>query len=149
MLLAYDLPTILQLFSINTYQRDVIYKNYHQNVSFVVEIDENYFKSGNLILNPQLYDIYDGRKYTGFRITKLSVLVNFMKEHNLNILAQTSLNISGEPATIDSKDIPHELRKQIDFIIEGIADSGQPSKIIRLLEDKIELIRENNNIKIN
>ena len=49
----------------------------------------------------------------------------------------TSCNISREPVVIDIKNIPEEIAKKVDYIIDGGIGWGKPSVLIDLVSNKV------------
>ena len=54
----------------------------------------------------------------------------------------TSANLSGEAPLHDPFEIERRLGKQLDLVIDGGMRLGDPSTIISLLDDRIEVLRE-------
>ncbi len=54
----------------------------------------------------------------------------------------TSANLSGRPAPASPPDIPRELERQVDFVIDGGTLPGKPSRIIDLTGREPVVLRE-------
>ncbi len=54
----------------------------------------------------------------------------------------TSANMSGQPAPASPSEIPRELERQVDFVIDGGALPGKPSRIVDLTDREPVVIRE-------
>ncbi len=57
-------------------------------------------------------------------------------------LVTTSANISGEDALGDPHEIETVLGKQLDMVVDGGIIFSEPSTVISLVDDKIEILRE-------
>jgi L-threonylcarbamoyladenylate synthase len=76
------------------------------------------------------------------RIPNYKPLNNLLKKIN-KPLAQTSVNISGEPELIKINDIIERFNKQDILLIDGgNLKKSKPSKIIDLTENKIKFLRK-------
>jgi L-threonylcarbamoyladenylate synthase len=131
-----DIKMTKELAVINKDQEKILKKVWPGKVTIVLK---------SKIQNPKS-KIYGVAKNTiALRIPKHKFLNILLKEINLP-LAQSSVNISGEPA---AKDIKHavkifEKRKYKPNLIidDGILRKSQPSKIIDLSGQKIKILRK-------
>lgn len=132
MLLLPDQNSITTFFSPNKWQWEIILANSPGQTSFLLPLREG------VILSSQLYSVDDESFIIGFRIPSLLIAQSILQI--TGPLAQTSLNISGEPPIINSKNIP--FRNGIDFIYEFQNQEQIPSTIIRLYHDHLKIVRQ-------
>jgi tRNA A37 threonylcarbamoyladenosine synthetase subunit TsaC/SUA5/YrdC len=57
-------------------------------------------------------------------------------------LITTSANKSGQSPATNAKEIPRELERMVDFVIDGGQVGGKPSKIVDLTGPSPVVIRE-------
>ena len=135
MLLANSFDAILFLFELNSFQKSFINMNESSEISFIAPL------RSDIKLNENLYTTENDLRFTGVRVTKQPELVEIINQ--IGILAQTSLNVSGENPILDSKMIPEEIRKKLDFIFEfRYSEIPQASTLVKLYKDRIEVLRK-------
>ncbi|QQR93751.1 Sua5/YciO/YrdC/YwlC family protein [bacterium] len=137
LILSNSLDKVIELYQLNNYQLDFIHKNNVSDMTFVVplkslvEVDSHLFMVDGL------------KRYSGFRVTHVKWLSELINE--IGLIAQTSLNHSGEDPIMNSHDIPQDIRSQIDFIYEFHYKSLQkPSTIVKLFDNHFEIVRLGN-----
>jgi len=57
-------------------------------------------------------------------------------------LVTTSANLSGEAPLHDPLDIQEQLGRLLDLVIDGGVRIGDPSTVISLIDDRLEVLRE-------
>lgn len=135
MLLANSFDQILSLFDLNAFQLDFINRNKSNEISFLCPV------KSEIVLNENLYSLENGLRYSGFRVTSEPSLIEIINQ--VGILAQTSLNISGENPILDSRLIPSEIRNQLDFVINfKYKIIPQASTLVKLYKDRFEVLRQ-------
>ena len=78
----------------------------------------------------------------GVRIPDNKFLIELIKKIGSPIVA-TSLNISGEESNTSIKNMPDEIRQNVDLIVDGgEAKIGKASTIVIVKNNKIEILRE-------
>lgn len=135
MLLANSFDQTLSLFDLNASQLDFINRNKSSEISFLCPV------KSEIILNENLYSLENGLRYSGLRVTNEPSLIEIINQ--VGILAQTSLNVSGEDPILDSRLIPSEISNQLDFVIDFKYEIlPQASTLVKLYSDKIEVLRQ-------
>jgi tRNA threonylcarbamoyl adenosine modification protein (Sua5/YciO/YrdC/YwlC family) len=81
------------------------------------------------------------QKTVGIRIPDDPIALAIVRELG-HPLVTTSANLSGEAPQHDPHDIELRLGKQLKLVIDGGMRLGDPSTIISLLDDRIEVLRE-------
>ena len=81
------------------------------------------------------------QKTVGIRIPDNPIALQIVHELG-HPLVTTSANISGEDIFSDPVDIQQKLGKQLDLVVDGGSLSGDPSTVISLVNDQIEVLRE-------
>ena len=81
------------------------------------------------------------QKTVGIRIPDNPIALQIVHELG-HPLVTTSANISGEDIFSDPVDIQQKLGKQLDLVVDGGSLSGDPSTVISLVKDQIEVLRE-------
>ena len=81
------------------------------------------------------------QKTVGIRIPDDPIALAIVREAG-HPLVTTSANLSGEAPLHDPFDIERRLGKQLDLVIDGGMRLGDPSTIISLLDDRIEVLRD-------
>jgi len=81
------------------------------------------------------------QKTVGIRIPDNQIALSIVKELG-HPLVTTSVNISGQDVMNDPYDIQQELGRNLDMVVDGGIVSGDPSTVISLIDDRIELLRE-------
>jgi tRNA threonylcarbamoyl adenosine modification protein (Sua5/YciO/YrdC/YwlC family) len=81
------------------------------------------------------------QKTVGIRIPDNPIALQIVRELG-HPLVTTSANISGEDIFSDPADIEQRLGKMLDLVVDGGSLSGDPSTVISLVNDQIEVLRE-------
>ncbi len=81
------------------------------------------------------------QKTVGIRIPDNAIAMSIVRELG-HPLVTTSVNISGQDIMNDPHDIQDELGRHLDVVIDGGIVSGDPSTVISLIDDRVELLRE-------
>lgn len=81
------------------------------------------------------------QKTVGIRIPDNPIALQIVRELG-HPLVTTSANISGEDIFSDPADIEQRLGKILDLVVDGGSLSGDPSTVISLVNDQIEVLRE-------
>lgn len=81
------------------------------------------------------------QKTVGIRIPDDPIALAIVRELE-HPLVTTSANFSGEEPLHDPLEINSRMGKQLDLVIDGGVRLGNPSTIISLLNDQIEVLRE-------
>lgn len=81
------------------------------------------------------------QKTVGIRIPDNPIALQIVRELG-HPLVTTSVNISGEDSFSDPVEIQQKLGKQLDVVIDGGNLSGDPSSVISLIDDKVEVLRK-------
>jgi len=81
------------------------------------------------------------QKTVGIRIPDNPIALQIVRELG-HPLVTTSANISGEDIFSDPADIQQKLGKLLDLVVDGGSLSGDPSTVISLVNDQVEVIRE-------
>lgn len=77
----------------------------------------------------------------GVRVPALPALLDILAAFS-GPLAQTSANLSGQPALSMGKDVIEAFMGQVDWIIDGGRAGGFESSVLKLTPDGAELLRE-------
>lgn len=80
-------------------------------------------------------------KTIGIRIPNSLVAQNILKEVDFPLLV-SSANISSMPPLNNFQDIKHQFGKIVDVIIDGGIIDGLPSTIVKVVDEKITILRE-------
>jgi len=80
------------------------------------------------------------QKTVGIRIPDNPIALQIVRELG-HPLVTTSANISGEDIFSDPADIQQKLGKLLDLVVDGGSLSGDPSTVISLVNDQVEVIR--------
>lgn len=81
------------------------------------------------------------QKTVGVRIPENNISREIVKQLG-HPLVTTSANIAGAETPQDPREIDRELGRMVDFVIDGGISLGEPSTVISLVDDKIEVLRE-------
>jgi len=81
------------------------------------------------------------QKTVGIRIPDNPIALAIVRELG-HPLVTTSANLSGDSVMNDPQDIDRQLGRQLEMVIDGGILPGDPSTVISLIDDKIELLRE-------
>lgn len=81
------------------------------------------------------------QKTVGIRIPDDPIALAIVRELG-HPLVTTSANLSGEEPLHDPQEIYLRLGKQLNLVIDGGIRLGNPSTVISLLDDRIEVLRE-------
>lgn len=81
------------------------------------------------------------QKTVGIRIPDDPIALAIVRELQ-HPLVTTSANLSGEEPMHDPQEINQRMGKQLDLVIDGGMRLGNPSTVISLLNDQIEVLRE-------
>jgi len=79
------------------------------------------------------------KDYIGIRVPKSDII----RELSIVPLTATSANISGEKPPTSFEEIDERLKERVDLIIDtGVCPYRKPSTVIKVVDGKVELIRE-------
>lgn len=81
------------------------------------------------------------QKTVGIRIPDDPIALAIVRELG-HPLVTTSANISGEEPLHDPREINQRMGKQLDLVVDGGIRLGNPSTVISLIDDRIEVLRE-------
>ena len=81
------------------------------------------------------------QKTVGIRIPNNQIALSIVRELG-HPLVTTSANTSGEDVMNDPQDIELQLGRNLDMVIDGGILPGDPSTIISLIDDRVELLRK-------
>ncbi len=81
------------------------------------------------------------QKTVGIRIPDEPIALAIVRELG-HPLVTTSVNVSGDEPLHDPLDIHEQLGHSLDVVIDGGIRLGDPSTVISLLDDRIEVLRE-------
>lgn len=81
------------------------------------------------------------QKTVGIRIPDDPIALAIVRELG-HPLVTTSANLSGEEPLHDPREINQRLGKQLELVIDGGIRLGNPSTVISLIADRIEVLRE-------
>jgi L-threonylcarbamoyladenylate synthase len=89
------------------------------------------------------YQSHLGTYVAGIRIPKKKDLLEFLESLGYP-LQVTSANISGQPATKDFHEVERVFQDEplVQGIVEGECDSGTPTTVVSLVDDKPVIIRQ-------
>ncbi len=81
------------------------------------------------------------QKTVGIRIPDNPIAMEIVRELG-HPLVTTSANISGDDVMHDAELIEEKLGRMLDFVVDGGILVGDPSTVISLLDDNVEVLRE-------
>ncbi|MEZ4599252.1 MAG: L-threonylcarbamoyladenylate synthase [Syntrophotaleaceae bacterium] len=81
------------------------------------------------------------QKTVGIRIPANPIALSIVQNLG-HPLVTTSVNVSGEEPYYDPAQIEADLGKQLDIVVDGGIVMGEPSTVISLVEDRIEVLRQ-------
>lgn len=81
------------------------------------------------------------QKTVGIRIPDDEIALAIVRELG-HPLVTTSANLTGETPLHDPVEIEQSMGRMLDFVIDGGIRYGDPSTVISLIDDKIEVLRE-------
>ncbi len=81
------------------------------------------------------------QKTVGIRIPDDEIALAIVRELG-HPLVTTSANLTGETPLHDPEEIDAIMGKQLDIVVDGGIRFGDPSTVISLIDDRIEVIRE-------
>lgn len=81
------------------------------------------------------------QKTVGIRIPDNPIAMDIVRELG-HPLVTTSANISGADVMHDAELIEEKLGRMLDFVVDGGILVGDPSTVISLLDDNVEVLRE-------
>jgi tRNA threonylcarbamoyl adenosine modification protein (Sua5/YciO/YrdC/YwlC family) len=81
------------------------------------------------------------QKTVGIRIPADEIALAIVRELG-HPLVTTSANLTGETPLHDPVEIEQSMGRMLDFVIDGGIRYGDPSTVISLIDDKIEVLRE-------
>jgi len=81
------------------------------------------------------------QKTVGIRIPDNPIALSIVKELG-HPLVTTSANVTGDDVMNDPMDIDEQLGRSLDMVVDGGIMSGDPSTVISLIDDRVELLRE-------
>jgi L-threonylcarbamoyladenylate synthase len=131
-----DLKMANQLAEIDDKQKNILKNKWPGKFTFVLACHSR--ESGNPVVIARSKAT---KQSIALRIPKYKFLNNLLKKIN-KPLAQTSANISGQPALAKISDIVKQFDKSDILIIDGgDLKKSKPSKIIDLTRDNIKILR--------
>ena len=77
----------------------------------------------------------------GMRVPTNEEAIELLKEVDIPLLVP-SANRSGEKPALNSEETKQIFGDEIDFVISGEAQNGQPSTIVNLVKEEAEVVRE-------
>ncbi len=126
-----DIKTAKEYADISEKQENKLEESWPGAVTFIL-------KAKGRILSPLVYK----RGAVGVRVPKYNLIGKIFEKFD-KPLAQTSANISGQPASTKAKEILEQLgNKDIFFIDYGDLPERDPSTIIDLTQNKDNIIRK-------
>ncbi len=81
------------------------------------------------------------QKTVGIRIPDNPIALAIVRELG-HPLVTTSANVSGEEPLHDPADIDSRLGRMLDVVIDGGVLLGEPSTVISLIDDRVEILRQ-------
>jgi len=81
------------------------------------------------------------KKEVGIRVPDHPVPIGLVKLIERPVI-NTSARIAGEEILTDSKEIEKKFKGMIDLVIDGGIIIGEPSTVIKMVDDKVEVLRE-------
>lgn len=81
------------------------------------------------------------QKTVGIRIPDDQIALAIVRELG-HPLVTTSANLSGEEPLHDPHEIEQRMGRQLDLVLDGGIRLGDPSTVISLIDDRIEVLRE-------
>lgn len=81
------------------------------------------------------------QKTVGIRIPDDQIALAIVRELGLPLVT-TSANLSGEEPLHDPHEIEQQMGRHLDLVIDGGIRLGDPSTVISLIDDRIEVLRE-------
>jgi len=81
------------------------------------------------------------QKTVGIRIPDNPIALAIVRELG-HPLVTTSANVSGEEPLHDPADIDSQLGRMLDTVIDGGVLLGEPSTVISLIDDRVEILRQ-------
>ncbi len=81
------------------------------------------------------------QKTVGIRIPDNPIALGIVRELG-HPLVTTSANISGEEPCQDPTEIEENLGRMLDFVVDGGVLMGDPSTVISLIDDRLEVLRQ-------
>ncbi|HOP85235.1 MAG TPA: L-threonylcarbamoyladenylate synthase [Syntrophorhabdaceae bacterium] len=81
------------------------------------------------------------KKEVGIRVPDHPVPIGLVKLIERPVI-NTSARIAGEDILTDPKEIEKKFKGMIDLVIDGGIIIGEPSTVIRMMDDKVEVLRE-------
>lgn len=115
----------------NKIERKIIDKFMPGEITIILEKKNNFGKTFTLPDNT-----------IGIRIPNNTIALTILKEINIPLIV-SSANISGMDSGINPEEIQKYFSKSVDaFIDGGIIEKGAPSTIVKIDNDKINIIRE-------
>lgn len=81
------------------------------------------------------------QKTVGIRIPDNEIALSIVRELG-HPLVTTSVNISGADVMNDPLEIDSHLGRGLDMVVDGGIVTGDPSTVISLIDDRVELLRE-------
>lgn len=100
-------------------------------ITYVLEIRDKKNLSDLLIKDNNL----------GFRIPDHQLALEILSRCNMPLVA-TSVNLSGEKSATNIDEISGEMKKNIDFIVDGKPGKGISSTVVKLSKGSVEILRE-------
>ncbi len=85
------------------------------------------------------------QKQVGIRVPQAPLMLAIAKRLGRPVVTTSATNKDGE-ALIDAKDIKDKLGNRIDLILDGGVQRSEPSTVVSLLGDRIEVVRQGKGI---
>lgn len=86
-------------------------------------------------------DIYGSEETVGVRIPDNKETLNFLKAIEIPMFV-TSANLSGMPSATNFNEAMEQLNGRIDAIVKGEVAGKQASTVVKIVDDKIEILRD-------
>ena len=83
-----------------------------------------------------------GNRSIAIRVDESDFLRNIIAKAQVPIVAP-SANFSTKPCQVDCKNIDYNLQNKVDYVIDaGCIKDGEESTIVKVIDDKIQILRE-------
>ncbi len=135
LMLSPDIETVEEKFEFTDKARELAEKYWPGALSVVLKLRNDVC----------LHELIMGSdRYVGVRLSPLPIIKNIMNKWN-ELLLSTSANITGEPVCRDVSQVLDAFRENlnlIDYIIDGGVLDGMPSTVVRVADNRVELLRQ-------
>ncbi len=114
---------------LNSKQKDILMNYWPGEISVVLDCPQDKFTY-----------LHRGNKNIAFRFPKEQIFLEFLKE--TGPLVATSANPQGEEYAKNINDAKHYFIDKMDFYIDRGEITSTPSTIIKLIDDKVKVLRK-------